>query len=180
MRLSLFFHSFCGKDGGDQTRHLTVHNLISCLRRHCEEVDWKCYAANATTIFCLLKSFFHHTGVRKRGTSIENIPQLLLPRSSHGHVPVPLKRMLLGRRNCLYVTNQYTPTMRILFTVCWTDSSAGIVNIWLASTIQSASRHLCLRHGYVCKSVLEIETEVPIFCQVYRGTSRPPERGTPT
>ena len=142
-----FFHSFCGKDGGDPTRDLTVHNFTSCLRRHCEEVDRKCYATNATTSFCLLNSFFHHTGVRKRGTSIKNTPQLMLPRLSHGHIPVPLKRMFPGRQICLHVTNQYTPTIRILFTVCWTDSSAGIVNIWLASTIQSASRHLCLRHG---------------------------------
>ena len=47
--------------------------------------------------FC---SFFYHTGVRKRGISIKNILQLMLPRSSRGHMPVPLKRMLLGRRIC--------------------------------------------------------------------------------
>ena len=34
---------FYGKDGEDRTRDLTVHNLTSCLRRHCEEVDKKCH-----------------------------------------------------------------------------------------------------------------------------------------
>ena len=35
-----FVFSFYGKDGEDRTRDLTVHNLTSCLRRHCrEEVD---------------------------------------------------------------------------------------------------------------------------------------------
>ena len=31
----------------------------------------------------------------------QNIPQLMLPRSTHGNVPVPLKSMMLGRRICL-------------------------------------------------------------------------------
>ena len=39
MRLSLF--SFCGKDGEGRTRDLTLHNLTSCLRRRCEDVDYK-------------------------------------------------------------------------------------------------------------------------------------------
>ena len=33
------FLPFYGKDGEDRTRDLTVHNLTSCRRRHCEEVD---------------------------------------------------------------------------------------------------------------------------------------------
>ena len=45
---SFFF--FDGKDGEDRTRDLTVHNLTSCRRRHCEEVDEKCYATNATRV----------------------------------------------------------------------------------------------------------------------------------
>ena len=36
---------FYEKDGEDQTRDLTVHNITSCRRRHCEEVDKKCYVA---------------------------------------------------------------------------------------------------------------------------------------
>ena len=35
----LFFSSFSGKDGENRTSDLTVHNLTSCRRRHCEEVD---------------------------------------------------------------------------------------------------------------------------------------------
>ena len=36
----LFFFPFTGgKTVKDRTRRLTVHNLTSCLRRHCEEVD---------------------------------------------------------------------------------------------------------------------------------------------
>ena len=34
-----FFFLFSGKDGENRTSNLTVHNLTSCLRRHCEEVD---------------------------------------------------------------------------------------------------------------------------------------------
>ena len=34
-----FFFLMYGKDGENQTRDLTVPNLASCLRRHCEEVD---------------------------------------------------------------------------------------------------------------------------------------------
>ena len=34
-----FFFLFSGKDGENRTSDLTVHNLTSCLRRHCEEVD---------------------------------------------------------------------------------------------------------------------------------------------
>ena len=33
------FSYFYGKDGEDRTRDLTVHNLTSCLRRHCEEIN---------------------------------------------------------------------------------------------------------------------------------------------
>ena len=33
------FFFFYGKDGEDRTRDLTVHNLTSCRRRHCEDVD---------------------------------------------------------------------------------------------------------------------------------------------
>ena len=35
----LFFLLFSGKDGENRTSDLTVHNVTSCLRRHCEEVD---------------------------------------------------------------------------------------------------------------------------------------------
>ena len=38
IRKSFFFLMY-GKDGENQTRDLTVPNLASCLRRHCEEVD---------------------------------------------------------------------------------------------------------------------------------------------
>ena len=34
-----FFSSFSRKDGENGTSDLTVHNLTSCRRRHCEEVD---------------------------------------------------------------------------------------------------------------------------------------------
>ena len=34
-----FLFSLPGKDGENRTGDLTVHNLTSCLRRHCEEVD---------------------------------------------------------------------------------------------------------------------------------------------
>ena len=39
MRKSLLFFSFSGKDGENRTSDLTVHNLTSCRRRRCEEVD---------------------------------------------------------------------------------------------------------------------------------------------
>ena len=35
--------------------------MTSCRRRHCEEVDQKCYVTNATTSFRLLNSFSNHT-----------------------------------------------------------------------------------------------------------------------
>ena len=38
MRLSLFFF-FYGKGGEDRTRDLIVHNLTTCLRRHCKKID---------------------------------------------------------------------------------------------------------------------------------------------
>ena len=38
----IFFFSFYGKEGEDRTGEVTVHNIASCLRRHCEEVDLKC------------------------------------------------------------------------------------------------------------------------------------------
>ena len=44
------FFYFFGKDGEDRTRDLTVHNLTSCLQRHCQEVDQKCYVTNATRV----------------------------------------------------------------------------------------------------------------------------------
>ena len=59
MRYSIF--SLYGKDGEDRTGDLTVHNLTSCRRRHCEGVYGlkmlrnKCYSS-----FCLLNSIFHH------------------------------------------------------------------------------------------------------------------------
>ena len=57
------FFTFYGKDGEDRTRGLTVHNLTSCLRPHCEEVDWKYYATNATRVIALWTRFstrVHH------------------------------------------------------------------------------------------------------------------------
>ena len=51
------FFAFYGKDGEDRTRDLTVHNLTSCLRRHCEEVDKKCYATNATRVLAFWTRF---------------------------------------------------------------------------------------------------------------------------
>ena len=54
---------FYGQDAEDRTRYLIVHNLTSCRRRRCEEVDWKCDATNAR-VFFLLNSFFHHHKLR--------------------------------------------------------------------------------------------------------------------
>ena len=118
MRKSLLF-PFYGKDGEDRTRDLTVHKLTSCLRRHCEEVDRKMLRTKKTArFFLLLNSFSHHTAVRKRGISVENIPQLMLPRSSYGHIPVPLKGCCLAVGS-VYMLPINTPIMGILFnTVC--------------------------------------------------------------
>ena len=113
--------------------------------------------------FC---SFFYHTGVRKRGISIKNILQLMLPRSSRGHMPVPLKRMLLGRRICpLPINTLEQCKCALLF--------AELIHRQV-STSGSHQRFNLHQGTCVCdmdiiyRSVLEIESEVPIFCQVQR------------
>ena len=64
------FLPFYGKDGEDRTRDLTVHNLTFCLRRHCEEVDWKCYPTKCYSSCCLLNSFFLRNRHSKSSTMV--------------------------------------------------------------------------------------------------------------
>ena len=125
--------------------------------------------------FC---SFFYHTGVRKRGISIKNILQLMLPRSSRGHMPVPLKRMLLGRRICpLPINTLEQCKCALLF--------AELIHRQVSSTSGSHQRFNLHQGTCVC----DMDTYVnqcwrlrPRFrsSASCRGSSRPPERGTPT
>ena len=61
---------FFWKNGEDRTRDLTVHNLTFCLRRHCEEVDWKCYPTKCYSSCCLLNSFFLRNRHSKSSTMV--------------------------------------------------------------------------------------------------------------
>ena len=115
--------------------------------------------------------------MRKRGISIKTILQLMLPRSSHGHMPVPLKRMLLGRRICpLPINTLEQCKCALLF--------AELIHRQVSTS--GSHQRFNLHQGIcvcdmdiICRSVSENETEIPIFCQV-KSTTRTSERGTPS